>query len=91
MEAVKWARKDLAMRGSSTAHDGLAWALYRAGEYEESKREIEAALATGIKDAHVLHHAGLIFSAAGDLARGQKFLAETEALNPSYNKFHVHR
>ncbi len=91
VEAVKWARQDLAMRASSTAHDGLAWALYRAGEYEESKREIEAALAIGVKDAHILHHAGLIFSAAGDLARGQKFLAETAAVNPSYNKFHVHR
>ena len=80
VEAVKWARQDLAMRQSSVAHDGLAWALYRAGEFEESRREIEAALATGIKDAHIVYHAGLIFSAAGDLPGGPEvYRGDSEA------------
>ncbi|MEO5720241.1 MAG: tetratricopeptide repeat protein, partial [Chthoniobacterales bacterium] len=91
VEAVKWARQDLALRQSATAHESVAWALYRAGEFEESRREIEAALASGIKDAHVIYHAGLIFSAAGDLEHGRKLLEETATLNPSYLKFHVHR
>ncbi len=90
-EAVKWARKDIALRQSVTAHEGLAWALYRAGEFAESRREIETALASGIKDAHITYHAGLIFSAAGDLEQGQKFMREAEALNPHFNGFHVHR
>ncbi len=89
--AVKWARKDLELRQSVTAHEGLAWALYRAGDFAESRREIEAALASGIKDAHITYHAGLIFSAAGDLDKGQKFIREAEALNPHLNGFHVHR
>ena len=90
-EAVKWARQDSALRHSSTAHEGLAWALYRAGEFNESRREIEAALHPGIRDAHTTYHAGLILSAAGDLEQGQKLIAEAAVLNPSFNKFHVHR
>jgi tetratricopeptide (TPR) repeat protein len=89
--AVKWARQDLAMRESVTAHEGLAWALYRAGEFAESRREIEEALRSGIRDAHIFYHAGLIFSAAGDLERGSALIREADAINPRHNKFHVHR
>jgi tetratricopeptide (TPR) repeat protein len=89
--AVQWARKDLALRSTSFTHDALAWALYRAGRFTESRREVETALAGGIKDAHICYHAGLIFSAAGELARGQEFLRETARLNPRHNGFHVHR
>lgn len=90
-EAVRWARKDLALRSTPFTHDALAWALYRAGEFAESRREIEAALAGGIQDAHLSYHAGLIFSAAGEIERGREFLRATEQLNPHHNAFHVHR
>ena len=91
VEAVKWARQDLALRQSVTAHEGLAWALYRAGEFAESRREIEEALGSGIRDAHTTYHAGLIFSAAGDLERGAKLIREAALINPHQNDFHVHR
>jgi len=90
-EAVKWARQDLRLRQSVTAHEGLAWALYRAGEFAESRREIEEALASGIRDAHIFYHAGLIFSASGDLERGASLMREAEVINPRHNNFHVHR
>ncbi len=90
-EAVRWARKDLELRQTPPAHEALAWALYRAGNFAESRAEMDAALATGIRDAHIFYHAGLVYSAAGDIARGEKFLRETAALNPRYNAFHVHR
>ena len=90
-EAVQWARKDLALRSTPFTHDALAWALYRAGRFAESRGELEAALAGGIKDAHIYYHAGLIFSAAGEIERGQEFLRETARLNPRYSSFHVHR
>lgn len=91
VQAVKWARQDLALRHSVTAHEGLAWALYRAGEFVESRREIEEALASGIRDAHIFYHAGLIFSAAGDLERGVDLMREAAIINPRHNNFHVHR
>lgn len=90
-EAVKWARKDLELRRSPAAHDALAWALYRAGAFAESRDQMNEALASGIKDAHIFFHAAMIFSAAGDLEPGKKFLRETAVLNPRYKSFHVHR
>lgn len=90
-EAVKLARKDLEMRRSPAAHDALAWALYRAGAFAESRDQMNEALASGIKDAHIFFHAAMIFSAVGDLERGQKLLRETAVLNPRYKSFHVHR
>lgn len=90
-EAVKWARKDLELRDTPAAHDALAWALYLAGDFAAARAEIEVALSSGIKDAHVLAHAGFIFAAAGQLDRGKQLLQEAAAVNPRYNQFHVHR
>lgn len=90
-EAVKWARKDLEMRQTPAAHDAMAWALYRAGDFLASRAEIDAALSGGIKDAHILSHASFIYSAAGDLKKGEDLRREAAAVNPHYNNFHVHR
>jgi len=90
-QAVRWARKDLALRATPFTHEALAWALYRAGDFVESQREMEMALAGGIKDAHICYHAGLIYSAAGNIERGQEFLHGALRLNPRANGFHVHR
>ena len=90
-EAVKWARKDLELRHTPAAHDALAWALYRAGQFGDARAEIDAALRTGISNAHILNHASFIYSAAGDLERGRQCMRETAAVNPRYNSFHVHR
>ena len=52
---------------------------------------MKKAVALGTKDAHLLYHAGLIYSRAGSLEQGRAFLRETVAANPRYNAFHVHR
>ncbi len=90
-EALRWARRDLEVRHSVYAHDSLAWALYRDGQFVEAATEMERALALGTKDAHLLFHAGMIFSRAGDLTRGRALLQEALSVNPRYNSFHVHR
>jgi tetratricopeptide (TPR) repeat protein len=90
-EAVKWARQDLELRHSARAHDALAWALYRNGKFEAALESAKAALVSGIKDAHILVHAGMIFLAAGDSVRGKQLLAEAARVSPRHNSFHVHR
>jgi tetratricopeptide (TPR) repeat protein len=90
-EALKWARKDLQIRGSVFAHDALAWALYRNGQFDDAAAEMKTALAEGTKDAHLFFHASMIFSANGDLARGKEFLRRAAETNPHYNSFHEHR
>lgn len=90
-EAVKCARKDLELRHSAAAHETLAWALFRGGDFPAAAAEMERALASGQRSAHLLYHAGMVFSAAGDLDRGKKFLGEALEVNPRYHAFHVHR
>jgi len=90
-EALRWARKDLELRQSVNAHETLAWALYRNGEFTAAAGEMTRALALGTKDAHWLFHAALIYASAGEVARGRKLLEEARALNPHYSSFHAHR
>jgi len=90
-EALRWARKDLEVRHSIYAHDALAWALYKNGEFAGAAEEMNRALALGTQDAHLLFHAGMIYSRAGELDRGRNFLKQALTVNPRYNSFHVHR
>jgi tetratricopeptide (TPR) repeat protein len=90
-EALRWARKDLEVRRSVYAYDSLAWALYKNGEFARAAEEMTHALTLGTKDAHLLFHAGMIFSRAGGLDRGRELLNQAMAVNPRYNSFHVHR
>jgi tetratricopeptide (TPR) repeat protein len=90
-EAVRWAWRDLELRQTIHAQDALAWALFKAGRLEEARAALAQALATGTRDAHILHHAGMIRMSAGDLAGGAAALRQALASNPRYHAFHVHR
>ena len=89
--AVKYAQQDLALRHTSAAHEMLGWALFRGGDHKAARAAMEEALGTGGRSAHLFHHAGMVFSAAGQFERGQKLMREALALNPRYHAFHVHR
>ncbi|MGH8497704.1 MAG: tetratricopeptide repeat protein, partial [Methylococcales bacterium] len=90
-EALHWACKDLEVRHSIYAYDALAWAHYKNGDFTKARDTMQKALIPGTKDAHLLYHAGLIYSRAGELEQGQGYLKQTVAINPSYNAFHMHR
>lgn len=91
-EAVKWARLNLASRPGVYAYDALGWALYGSGDYAGAAEAAGKSLALGTPDAHLIFHAGMIFSRAGDLKRGGELLRRVAQVNPRYfNTFHVHR
>lgn len=90
-EALKWARRDLEVRQNVFAYDGLAWALYRDGQFAAALEAIKKALAIGTKDEHLLTHAGMIHVRAGKFDEGKKFLHEADAINPRNTAFHLHR
>ena len=90
-EALRWARLDLKNRHSIYAHDAMAWALYRYGEFAEAASEMKKALVLETKDSHLFFHASMIATANGDLAGGKEFLRRAAEVNPHYNSFHVHR
>jgi tetratricopeptide (TPR) repeat protein len=90
-EALRWARKDLEVRRSVYAYDALAWALYQTGDFEGASAAMDKALARGTRDAHLLYHASLIYTRAGDTARGRDCLRRAAETNPHLLAFHVHR
>lgn len=91
VEALKWARRDLELRHTAATEDALAWAFYRSGEFAQAAEIANKVLAHGTKDAHIVAHAGMIFLAAGDAARGKDLLGEAARINPRHTSFHVHR
>ena len=50
------------------------------GQSAEARRQIEAALAIGICDARIFHHAGEIAMAAGDTAAAERYLRQSVEL-----------
>ena len=90
-EALRWAKKDMEVRHSVYAHEALAWAYYKNGDFVAAMSEITQALAMGTRDAHLLFHASMIYSRAGQLDRGGALLKQALEVNPRYNTFHVHR
>jgi tetratricopeptide (TPR) repeat protein len=90
-EALKLAQRDLEGRHSIYGWDSLAWAQYAKGDLKEAAVSIEKALSTGVREAHILYHAGMIRMSLGDLTGGRAALQQTVEINPRYATFHVHR
>src|SRR6266508_6175640 len=90
-EAVKWARKDIALRENFSTQAALAWALYRDGRFAEALESIEHALASGVKDAHLFSQAAIIYRAAGRADEAAPYSQMAAAINPYHGSFHVHR
>jgi tetratricopeptide (TPR) repeat protein len=89
--AVEWAERDHALRPHYAAEMALAWALHRAGRHGEALDLTSRALASGVRDPHVLRQAGVIHTAAGSASDGERLLAEAARLNPRHAAFHIHR
>ena len=87
--AVELARGELAVRPDVYGYDTLAWALHASGDTEGAVEAIAPALATGLVDAQVLYHAGMIHAAAGDDEAAVAFLQQALALNPNFDPLHA--
>jgi Tfp pilus assembly protein PilF len=61
--------------------DSYAWALYQNGQYEDARKQIETALAVGVRDAKIFRHAGEIALKSGDKAAAEHYLQESADLN----------
>jgi tetratricopeptide (TPR) repeat protein len=90
-KAVDWARRDLALRENFSTQAALAWALLRDGQAAEATDWMERALASGVKDAHLLAQAAAVFEAAGDEAQAAHMRELARSINPRLARFHIHR
>jgi len=89
--AVRWARRDAALRDTFATQETLAWALYRDQRFGEALDQIRKPLAAGVVDAHLFFHAAMISVAAGRRDEGTRLLQRAADVNPRYDAFHVHR
>jgi len=79
--ALDVAQRELLRRHDVFTLDSYAWALYRNGQYADARKQIESALAVGIRDAKIFRHAGEIALKSGDNAAAERYLRESVELN----------
>ena len=72
-EALAIARREAERRRDVRTLEALAWALQANGRSSEAKKEMEKALAVGIRSAASFYHAGAIAAASGDATAAQKY------------------
>lgn len=83
LKALEVAKKEFARRHDVYTLDSYAWALHVNSRNQEARKQVEMALAVGIRDAKILRHAGEIGLATGDRAAAQKYLQQAADLNAS--------
>jgi tetratricopeptide (TPR) repeat protein len=89
-EALRWAEFDIAERENFATQAAMAWALYRCGRFIEAVEWSDKSLASGMRDAELLHQAAHIQKAAGNADRSSQLTAVSKSLNPNHHGFHVH-
>jgi tetratricopeptide (TPR) repeat protein len=80
-KALEVAQREFARRHDVFTLDSYAWALYGNGQYAEARKQIEAALAVGVRDAKIFRHAGEIALKSRDNAAAERYLKESVELN----------
>ena len=80
-KALQVAEQEYSWRKDVYTLDAYAWALHANGRDLDARKQIETALAVGIRDAKLLLHAGEISLAAGDPDAAQHYLKQSLELN----------
>lgn len=84
-QAVRLLETERSTRGGVYVDDAWAWALYRAGRFDEAGKASAQALRLGTRDARLLFHAGAIAMANHDPVQGRKLINDALALNPGFD------
>ncbi|HYU47901.1 MAG TPA: tetratricopeptide repeat protein [Terriglobales bacterium] len=80
-KALEVAKREYARRHDGFTLDCYAWALHVNGQGAEARRQIETALAVGIRNAMFYRHAGEIALATGDRSAAESYLRKSAELN----------
>lgn len=85
-EAVKWARRDLALRSNFSTQTALANALLRNGDVAEALEHIGKALSSGVRESAVFTTAAQVFDAAGRPQESERYARAADERNPHGHK-----
>jgi tetratricopeptide (TPR) repeat protein len=80
-QGLALARREIARRRDIHTLDAVAWVYFRTGDFAGARREIEAALKAGTRDARILYHAGAIAAAQKDYTAAARYLSDSLAAN----------
>ena len=80
-QALKVAEQEISWRHDIYTLDAYAWALHVNGQDAQARKQIETALAVGIRDAKIFLHAGIIARKSGDRAAAERYLKQSAELN----------
>jgi tetratricopeptide (TPR) repeat protein len=80
-KALEVAKQEYAWRHDVYTLDAYAWALHVNGQDVEARKQVEAALAVGIRDSRIFAHAGEIALKLRDRAAAENYLQEAVALH----------
>ncbi|HEV7280122.1 MAG TPA: tetratricopeptide repeat protein [Pirellulaceae bacterium] len=83
-QALEFARYDVETRQDVYAHDTLAWALYRNGNFDEAQEAIAKALEPGTQDPLLFFRAGMIAFHRDDLASAKDYLTRALKIDPAF-------
>lgn len=86
-EALAAAQNERKHRGDIVTDDALAWALYRAGKYQDAKVASDRALRFNTPDMTLVYHAGAIAIALGQRVEGEKLVRRALDKNRAFDLF----
>ncbi len=80
-KALEVAQREYSWRHDVFTLDAYAWALHMNDQDAEARKQIETALAVGIRDSIIFAHAGEIALKLGDRTTAQSYLQEAVSLH----------
>jgi tetratricopeptide (TPR) repeat protein len=79
--ALDVAQREYAWRHDVYTLDAYAWALHISGKDAEARKQIETALAVGIRNSEIFLHAGEIALSVGDAQAAERYLKQSASMN----------
>ncbi|HKX18664.1 MAG TPA: tetratricopeptide repeat protein, partial [bacterium] len=84
-EVLRLMRRELAVRTDPDTLDTMAWALCRAGRWEDAQRAARAAMRWGVRDARYFYRAAAVAQGLGDTAEARAYLRLVRAADPAFD------
>jgi tetratricopeptide (TPR) repeat protein len=85
-EVLSLLHAELVVRTDPDTWDTLAWALSRAGRWQEAYHAVHQTLRWGVRDARYFYRAATVAQALGDTKQAREFLQLMRATDPTFDK-----
>ncbi|MGI8934489.1 MAG: tetratricopeptide repeat protein [Phormidesmis sp.] len=85
-ETIALMQTETQNRRDAETLDILAWALSRAGRWQEAQAAIREALDQGVRNAGILYRAAEIETALSHPDQAEKYIRSAQALDPSFDQ-----